>query len=86
MPKSDKDYTTPVCPAPGAARNIYSSISESLAILSEARGARSYGSSYAPDAAAMSYFLSLQCANGGFTSDTTGGQKCAPTRTPPATR
>ncbi|HEY8300475.1 MAG TPA: hypothetical protein VIG48_01125 [Jatrophihabitans sp.] len=76
-PKNSKDYTTPVCPAPGAARNIFSSVSESLAILAEARGARASGASYAPDAAAVTYLLSLQCANGGFTSLTTGGAHCA---------
>lgn len=62
---------------PGAAANIYSSVSESFAILAEARGAKKYGTQYAPDAAALQYFLSLQCANGGFTSQTTGGAKCA---------
>lgn len=77
QPKNDKDYTTPTCPAPGAARNIYSSVSESLAILAEGRGARTYGLQYAPDAAGLKYFLSLQCANGGFTSQTTGGATCA---------
>ena len=76
QPKNDKDYTTPVCPAPGAARNIYSSISESLAILAEARGAAKYGASYAPDHAAITYFLSLQCPNGGFTSGTDGSKPC----------
>jgi hypothetical protein len=60
------------CPAdattctPGAGRNIYSSVSESLIILAEARG----GGSYAPSDAAVTYFLSLQCPNGGFTDTT----------------
>jgi hypothetical protein len=76
-PKNQNDFTTPTCPAPGAARNIYSSVSESLAILAEARGAKASGAKYAPDAAALQYFLSLQCTNGGFTSETTGGAKCA---------
>lgn len=75
-PKNSKDTKTPVCPAAGAARNIYSSVSESLAILAEARGAAKYGSTFAPDGAALSYFLSLQCANGGFTVDTAGGAHC----------
>jgi hypothetical protein len=75
-PKNSKDTTTPVCPAAGAARNIYSSVSESLAILAEARGANKYGSTFAPDGPALSYFLSLQCANGGFTVDTAGGSHC----------
>ena len=61
---------------PGSAANIYSSVSESLVILAEARGAKAYRTTYAPDAAALSYFLSLQCANGGFTSATTRGSHC----------
>lgn len=60
-PTSSTDYTTPTCPAVGAARNIFSSVSESLAILAEARG----GS--APTSDAVTYFLSLQCPSGGFT-------------------
>lgn len=61
------------CPAaatkctPGAAANIYSSVSESLTILAEARG----GATYAPSPDAVAYFLSLQCKDGGFTKDTT---------------
>ena len=61
------------CPAssstctPGAAANIYSSVSESLAILVQARA----GGSYAPSADAVGYLLSLQCPNGGFTDGTT---------------
>jgi hypothetical protein len=51
---------------PGSAANIFSSISESFVILAEARASGS-----APSADAVSYFLSLQCANGGFTSGTT---------------
>lgn len=77
-PKNNHDYTTPTCPAPGAARNSYSGISESFAVLAEARGAKAYGSSYAPDAAALQYFLSLQCPDGGFTAGTSGGTNCAP--------
>lgn len=57
------DYTKAACPGVGAARNIYSSVSESLAILVQARA----GGAYAPNADALSYFLSLQCPNGGFT-------------------
>jgi hypothetical protein len=75
-PASDTDYTTPTCPAVGAARNIFSSISESLAILAEARGAKSFGSTYAPNSDAVTYILSLQCGNGGFTADTSGGKGC----------
>jgi hypothetical protein len=70
-PASDTDTTTPTCPGIGAARNIFSSVSESLAIIAESRAAAGHGSSYAPDAAAIAYFLSLQCPNGGFTGDTT---------------
>jgi hypothetical protein len=57
------DYTTAACPGVGSARNIYSSVSESLAILVQARA----GGAYAPSSDAISYFLSLQCPNGGFT-------------------
>lgn len=56
------------CPATGAAANIYSSVSESFVMLAEARG----GSG--PSAAARTYFASLQCANGGFTSGVTACQ------------
>ena len=64
------------CPAasttctPGSAANIFSSVSESLVILAEARGA-SISATYAPSSAAVAYFLSLQCPNGGFTMGTT---------------
>ncbi len=74
--KSDECPATATTCTPGSAANSYSSVSESLVILAEARGARTYGSAYAPDAAALTYFLSLQCANGGFTSSTTGGSHC----------
>jgi hypothetical protein len=57
------DYTKAACPGVGAARNIYSSVSESLAILVQARA----GGAYAPSSDALAYFLSLQCPNGGFT-------------------
>ncbi|MGH8960030.1 MAG: hypothetical protein ACRDWT_02295 [Jatrophihabitantaceae bacterium] len=69
-PANEKDFTTPTCPAPGAARNIYSSVSESLAILAEARGAAQHGAKYAPSPAAVKYFLLLQCSDGGFTGQT----------------
>jgi hypothetical protein len=64
---STSDFTVPTCPAPGAGRNIYSSVSESLIILAEARA----GGAYAPSGAAVHYFESLQCPNGGFTPKTT---------------
>lgn len=65
-PASATDYTTPTCPAAGAARNIFSSVSESLAILAQARGGQQ------PSTAAVTYFLSLQCrSGGGFTGLTT---------------
>ncbi len=60
------------CPAdattctPGAPRNIYSSISASFVLLAEARA----GGAAAPSAEAVDYFLTLQCADGGFTSGT----------------
>jgi hypothetical protein len=76
-PKNAQDYTTPTCPAVGAARNIYSSVSESFAILAEGRAASAYGASLGPDSAARAYFLSLQCPDGGFTVGTTGGSGCA---------
>ena len=47
----------------GSPAGIFSSISASFVILAEARG----GGVYAPSANALTYFLSLQCANGGFT-------------------
>jgi hypothetical protein len=61
------------CPAaattctPGSAANIFAGISESFVILAEART----GGIYAPSTAAVNYFLSLQCSNGGFTAGTT---------------
>ena len=64
-PASSTDYTTPTCPGIGSARNIFSSVSESLAILAQARGGQQ------PSAAASTYFLSLQCPGGGFTGLTT---------------
>jgi hypothetical protein len=60
------------CPArsttctPGAAKNIFASVSESLIITAQART----GGRYAPSSSAVSYFLSLQCRNGGFTAGT----------------
>jgi hypothetical protein len=64
------------CAAPGAAANIFSSISESVVVAAEARGA-AINPSYAPSADAVAYLLSLQCADGGFTSGTAGGSGCA---------
>ena len=69
---SSTDFTVPTCPAAGAGRNIFSSVSESLVILAEARA----GGSYAPSAGALGYLLSLQCADGGFTVETAGGTGC----------
>ncbi|MEP6599503.1 MAG: hypothetical protein ABJB98_08680 [Actinomycetota bacterium] len=51
------------CAAAGAPRNIYSSVSAALVVLAEARAAMSHR----PSAALLAYFLSLQCADGGFT-------------------
>jgi LPXTG-motif cell wall-anchored protein len=50
----------------GAPANIFASASDSFVILAEARA----GGSFAPSANAVDYFLSLQCANGGFTTGT----------------
>ena len=61
---TDNKPTTP-CPGIGSARNIYSSVSESLAILAQARAG------HQPSAAAVTYFLSLRCPGGGFTGLTT---------------
>jgi len=61
------------CPAasttctPGAAANIFSSISESFVILAEARTA----GKYAPSTDALAYLVSLQCDSGGFTDGVT---------------
>jgi hypothetical protein len=75
-PANNQDFSTPTCPAAGAARNIFSSVSESLVVLAQARGAAQNGSSYAPTPAAITYFLSLQCPDGGFTVGTAGGAGC----------
>jgi hypothetical protein len=64
------------CPAAGAAANIFASISESLVLIAEARGA-ALDAKYAPSPAAVSYLLSLQCPNGGFTSDTSTAKGCS---------
>ncbi|HEU5266367.1 MAG TPA: prenyltransferase/squalene oxidase repeat-containing protein [Jatrophihabitans sp.] len=56
---------SPSCAAPGAALNIFSSVSESLVVLAEARGGG------APSAAALAYLTSLQCTSGGFGKDPT---------------
>jgi Squalene-hopene cyclase C-terminal domain len=51
----------------GSPAGIFSGISASFVILAEARA----GGAYAPSADAVSYFLSLQCSDGGFTGDVT---------------
>ena len=53
------------CVAVGGSRNTYTSNSESFVVLAEARA----GGAYSPSAAKVAYFLSLQCADGGFTGD-----------------
>ena len=61
------------CPAssstctPGAAANVFGSVVESFVIVAESR----VGGSFAPSDAAVAYFLSLQCPNGGFDNDLT---------------
>ena len=63
--KSD-ECTAPSC-TPGSPAAIFTSVSDSYVILAEARA----GGSFAPSPAAVDYFLSLQCSNGGFTTRTT---------------
>ncbi|MBE7186828.1 prenyltransferase/squalene oxidase repeat-containing protein [Jatrophihabitans endophyticus] len=63
--KADECPATGTSCTPGEAENIYSSISESLVLIAEARA----GGTYAPSAAAQAYFATLQCASGGFTDD-----------------
>jgi hypothetical protein len=65
-PVDENDFTTPTCPAIGAGNNVFSSVSESLIVLVEARA----GGTSAPSTKAVDYFLSLQCADGGFTVQT----------------
>jgi hypothetical protein len=61
------------CPAgattcsPGAAANIFASISEAFVLIAEAR----VGGASAPTPAAVDYFLTLQCSSGGFTDGVT---------------
>ena len=66
-PRTSAPATSSSCAAAGAAANIYASVSESFAILAEARA----GGSHAPTAHALDYFTSLQCGDGGFTDKTT---------------
>lgn len=61
----DHECTGSPC-TPGAPANIFNSASDSFVMLAEARA----GGSFAPSAAAVDYFVSLQCANGGFTDST----------------
>jgi hypothetical protein len=76
-PKNAHDFTTPTCPAVGAARNIFSSVSESFAILAEGRAAAAGGAALGPDNAALAYFFSLQCPDGGFTVETSTASGCS---------
>lgn len=71
---SSTDFTIPTCPAIGAGRNIFSSVSESLIVLAEARA----GGRFGPSARASDYLLSLQCPDGGFTVQTVTGSACTP--------
>jgi len=64
MLKDDECPASSTTCTPGAAANIFSSISESLAIIVESRV-----DGFAPSPAAVTYFLSLQCADGGFDGD-----------------
>lgn len=62
--KADECVSGSTTCTPGAAANIYSSISESFVVLAEAR----VGGAYRPSTRALAYFGSLQCADGGFTA------------------
>jgi hypothetical protein len=63
--------------APGSNSNVFSSVSTSFIVIAEARGARVDGSSVAPSKDLVSFFLSLQCPDGGFTSDLPAKSPCA---------
>ncbi|MEP6852861.1 MAG: hypothetical protein ABJA87_09425 [bacterium] len=65
---TETDFSIPNCPAIGAGRNVYSSIAESFVILAQARTSTT-------SETGLTYLLSLQCTDGGFTGDvtTTGG-------------
>lgn len=65
--KQDECATASTSCTPGEAANIFASVSESFVVLAEARGGAKYGAAYLPSAAAVSYLLSLQCPDGGFT-------------------
>lgn len=73
---------TDECPAastsctPGSAANIYASVSESLVLIAEKRGAAKYGAKYAPSDAAVAYLLSLQCTDGGFSVKVDPAKAC----------
>jgi hypothetical protein len=64
MLKDDECPASSTTCTPGAAAGIFSSISESLAIIVESRV-----DGFAPSDAAVAYFLSLQCSDGGFDGD-----------------
>ena len=66
MLKSDECAANATKCTPGSPASIFNSISASFVMLAEARA----GGSFTPSAAAVDYFLSLQCADGGFTDDT----------------
>ncbi len=63
---------------PGNNTGIFSSVSTSFIVIAEARGAQRDGSRFAPSANLESFFLSLQCGDGGFSSDLPAGDPCKP--------
>lgn len=63
--RHDECPSTATTCTPGEAANIFSSVSESFVVLAEARAGTG------PSESALAYFLSLQCASGGFTAGTT---------------
>jgi hypothetical protein len=69
--------STTMC-TPGNNTGIFSSVSTSFIVIAEARGAKRDGSQFAPSANLESFFLSLQCGDGGFSSDLPAGDPCKP--------
>jgi hypothetical protein len=65
--KDDECAPASMTCTPGSPTGIYSSVSASFVILAEARA----GGAFSPSPEALTYFVSLQCANGGFTAGIT---------------
>jgi hypothetical protein len=62
--------SVPECPAIGAARNIYSSVQEAFVLLAQARAG------VVAAAPELTFFLGLQCPDGGFTTNTSATPTC----------